>query len=216
MRRVTLRALESLDAAEREAVTARLRPRRYSARQVVFNDGDIADCMHVVVAGRFIVEATTPAGVTIALRVVHPGEFFGELALVRDGHRRTGRVVALESAETATLNRLDFETLRRARPGVDRLLVTALVERMVAMSDLALELVMPVEDRIWRRIAVLVDAYGDDRIKMTQDHLAHIAGAARQTVNRVLRQAEADGVVELTRGGLRVIDADAIKRRAGQ
>jgi CRP-like cAMP-binding protein len=87
---------------------------------------------------------------------------------------------------------------------------------MVAMSDLALELVMPVEDRIWRRLAVLADAYGDELIRMTQDHLAHVAGAARQTVNRVLRQAEADGVIELTRGALRVIDVAETNRRAGR
>jgi CRP-like cAMP-binding protein len=211
---MTAALLDVLGALERDAVTRHLTPRRYRSGEVVFNEGVIGDCLHIVVAGRLIVESTTRAGVTVALRVVHPGEFFGELALVREGHRRAARVVALEATETATLYRNDFEQLRLAYPSVDRLLVAALAERVVMTSDLVVEMLMPAEERIWRRLAVLVEAYGGTEIRMTQDHLARAAGTARQTVNRVLRKAERDGVIALTRGAIRVLDRAALDRRA--
>ena len=150
----------------------------------------------------------------MTFRVVQPGEFFGELALVQPDSRRTGRVSALEAAETLALYRDDFEDLRTRRPGVDRLLVTALAERVVRTSELVLEMLMPPEARIWRRLAVLADAYGTEPIRMSQDDLAHAAGTVRQTVNRALRSAEQAGVVRLARGAVHVVDRAALDRLA--
>jgi CRP/FNR family transcriptional regulator, cyclic AMP receptor protein len=206
--------LDALGPTERDIVTARLRPRRYRRGQTVFNDGDTGDCLHLVDSGRLEVQGSTPAGVTVTFRVVHPGEFFGELALVQPGNRRTGRVAALEPAETMALYRDDFDELRSRHPAVDRLLVTALAERVVRTSELVVELLMPPEARLWRRLAVLADAYGNEPIHMSQDDLAHAAGTVRQTVNRALRNAAQNGIIAVTRGAVRVIDRDALDRLA--
>jgi len=206
--------LDALPPTERGLVEACLRPRRYKRGQAVFNDGDVGDCLHLVVGGRFDVQASTPAGVTVLLRVIHPGEFFGELGLVHADSRRTGRVTALEAGETKALYRNDFEELRSRHPAVDRLLVSALAERLVRTSELVVEQLMPPEVRLWRRLLVLSDAYGAESIRMSQDDLAHAAGTVRQTVNRALRQASADGVVEVSRGAVRVLDRVALARLA--
>jgi CRP/FNR family transcriptional regulator, cyclic AMP receptor protein len=202
--------LDALGPAERQAVTSRLRPREFRRGHVVFNDGDRGDCLHLLQRGRLEVQLTAPSGNTITVRVVQPGEFVGELALVHDANRRTGRVVALESAETLTLNRFDFDELRRTQPGVDRLLVVALAERVVQMSALTVELLLPPEERIWRRLAVLAEAYGTEPIRMSQDDLAHAAGTVRQTANRVLQRAARLGIVSVERGVIRVIDRHAL------
>jgi len=202
--------LDALGPSEREAVTSCLRPRRHRAGQVLFNDGDVGDCMHLVNSGRLSVHSTTPDGVTVTLRVVHPGEFFGELALVHSAHRRTGRVVALEASETSVLSRSDFESLRQTQPAIDRLLVAALAERLVRTSELVTELMMPPEQRVWRRLAVLAEAYGSEPVRMSQEELARAAGTVRQTVNRALRHAEVAGIVELQRGSVRVVDPAAL------
>lgn len=207
--------LEALRPEERALVQARLRPRRYRRGQVVFNDGDVGDCLHLVTTGRLAVEGGTPSGLTITFRVVHPGEFFGELALVHPDHRRTGRVVALEPTETATLHRDDVAQLRDSHPAVDRLLVAALAERLVRTSELVVEQLLPPDQRLWRRLAVLADAYGDEPIRMSQDDLARAAGTVRQTVNRALREAAAAGIVEVSRGAVRVVDRAGLARLAG-
>jgi CRP-like cAMP-binding protein len=206
--------LDDLGADARAAVLGQLRRRAYQRGQVVFNEGDEADCLHLVRVGRFAVERVTVSGQTLAVRVVHPGQFFGELAMVEPGHRRTARVTALDSAETMVLQRGDFEVLRRTEPGVDRLLVVALAERVRLTTDLALELLRPPETRIWRRLAVLAEAYGDEPIGMSQDDLAHVAGTVRQTANRVLRNGARDGILEIRRGAVRVLDRLAVDERA--
>lgn len=214
MRGVAWGLLDSLGPTERGLVEARLRPRTYKRGQVVFNDADVGDCLHLVSTGRLAVEGSTPSGLSVTFRVIHPGEFFGELALVHEGHRRTGRVVALEAASTATLHRDEFEQLRTSHPAVDRLLVAALADRVVRTSELVVEQLLPPDQRLWRRLVVLAEAYGDEPICMSQDDLARVAGTVRQTVNRALGDAAAAGVVEVGRGSVRVLDREALRRLA--
>jgi CRP-like cAMP-binding protein len=206
--------LEALSPTERELVEARLRPRRYQRGQTVFNDGDVGDCLHLVSSGRLDVQGSTPDGVVVTFRVIHPGEFFGELALVHPDNRRTGRVTALEPTTTAALHRDDFEELRQRHPAVDRLLVAALAERLVRTSELVVEQLMAPDTRLWRRLAVLAEAYGSEPIRMSQDDLARAAGTVRQTVNRALRHAAQLGVVEVSRGSVRVLDRAGLDRLA--
>ena len=206
--------LDALGPDEREALVTRLRPRHYKRGQAVFNDGDHGDCLHLVQSGRLDVKVTTKHGHTITLRVIQPGEFFGELALVHPGQVRTGRVCALEPTDTLALYRHDFEVVRQRHPGVDRFLVSVLAERVIHTSELAVELLLPPEIRVWRRLEELATAYGAEPIRMSQDDLAHAAGTVRQTVNRVLRHGVHDRVLSLERGAIQVLDLAAVTRLA--
>jgi CRP/FNR family transcriptional regulator, cyclic AMP receptor protein len=202
--------LDVLNPADRAAITARLRPRWFRRGQVVFNDGDRGDSLFLVQSGRLDVQLTTSDGHAITVRVVHPGEFFGELALVQADSRRTGRVVALEAVETLALYRTDFEELRSRHPAVDRLLIAALAERVVRMSELTVDLLLPPEERVWRRLALLADAYDPEPIRMSQDDLARASGTVRQTANRVLQRGARAGVLAVERGQIRVLDRNAL------
>ena len=211
---VTVRSalLDALGAPERDALVARLRPRHYKRGQAVFNDGDRGDCLYLVQSGRLDVQVTTMQGQTITLRVIQPGEFFGELALVHPDRLRTGRVCALEPTDIMVLHRHDFEDVRVRHPGVDRFLVMALAERVIRTSELVVEMLLPAEIRVWRRLAVLAAAYGTEPIRMSQDDLAHAAGTVRQTVNRVLQHGVRDKVLGLERGVIHVLDPAAVEK----
>jgi CRP/FNR family transcriptional regulator, cyclic AMP receptor protein len=206
--------LDALDPVERNALIACLRPRHYERGQVVFNDGDVGDCLHLVQSGRLDVQVTTRSGQTMTLRIVHPGELVGEMALVHHGHRRTGRVCALEPVDTYVLFQRDFDALRREHPAVDRFLVGALAERVIHTSELVMDLLEPPDIRVWKRLAVLSDAYGAAPIRMSQEDLARASGTVRQTVNRVLRIGVREGMLDLGRGVIRVLDPAALDARA--
>jgi CRP-like cAMP-binding protein len=84
-------------------------------------------------------------------------------------------------------------------------------------NELLLEaLYVPVERRVLRRLAELSALYAarDYVIPLTQEQLAEMAGTSRATVNRVLREEQKRGTVELRRGRTVVLDADEIVRRA--
>jgi CRP-like cAMP-binding protein len=65
------------------------------------------------------------------------------------------------------------------------------------------------EIRVRRRLLELGDAFGGT-IPLTQEEIAQTAGTSRATVNRVLREEEAAGSVELGRGRTSIRDPVAL------
>jgi CRP-like cAMP-binding protein len=87
--------------------------------------------------------------------------------------------------------------------------------RLRSTSQALLEaLYFPAETRVLRRLSRLAALYSSPSIPLTQDDLASLAGTTRQTVNRVLGQAQEDGLVQLSRGRITVTDPSELSRRA--
>ena len=216
------RLLGGLSEQERRAVIAGTQRHRYRAAEVVFHEGDLADTLHFVAEGRVAARRTTVTGESATFAVMGPGEAFGEMAMLTPGGRRTSSVVALEPAVTLSLRFVEFDRLRHAHPGVERLLVDVLAERVVRLSDHLVEaLYVPADQRVVRRLAALCDQYGvgggngvPTRIPLTQNEIADLGGTSRSTANRVLQALASDGVVALRRGHVDVVDQDALRRRA--
>ena len=211
-----LRGVAAEDVAE---LTERARRRRFAAGEVVFHAGDPADTLHLVRSGRFAVRITTEFGATATLNVVGPGGAFGELALLTPEAPRSATVAALEDAETLSIHQLDFDRLRRRRPQTDALLVEILAARVRELSEQLVEaLHIPADTRVRRRLLDVVGAYGSAEagavVPLTQEELASLAGTSRATVNRVLRDEQARGALELSRGRTTLLDPDALARRA--
>lgn len=198
------------DVRRLEAVSKR---RVYRRGQVVFSSDDPADALHLVVSGHFAVRVTTPTGETVLLAIVGAGDAFGELALVSD-RSRGATVQAFSDGETLALHRDAFEALRRARPQVDRSLAVILAERLRRVNDLLTEAhYVDADVRVRRRLLELGEAF-NGRIPLTQEEIAQTAGTSRATVNRVLREEEAAGAVELGRGRTTITDAEALRTRS--
>jgi CRP-like cAMP-binding protein len=217
--RVGAALLDSLEEADRRSLLARTIRRRYRKGETLFHAGDLGDTFHFLEKGHVAIRAVTALGDCATFTVLGPGDAFGEQALLRDTSRRAATAVALDAVETRSLHRDEFEELRRSAPQVDQLLIAALAASVRNLSDQLVEsLFLPVEKRVARRLLALVDQYRDGdaatTIPLTQDDLASLAGTTRPTANRVLRAAEADGVVEIGRGRVLVLDVDRLGRLA--
>jgi CRP/FNR family cyclic AMP-dependent transcriptional regulator len=176
------------------------RRRTFARGEVVFHRDDPANALHLIVAGRFAVSITTPLGETALLAVRGPGDAFGELALVSGRETlRSATVAALEPAETRSVFRDDFARLRREHPEVDAVLTAILAERVTRLSERLTEAYyLAAEARVLRRLEELADLYGGS-VPLPQEALAELAGTSRATVNRVLREQEKQGHVQLGR-----------------
>jgi CRP/FNR family transcriptional regulator, cyclic AMP receptor protein len=210
---VEWRLLAGVSAEDVRRLVAVAQLRTFRRGQVVFHDDDPADALHLVVRGHFAVRVTTAAGEPVLVAIIGAGDAFGELALVSDS-RRGATVQAFSDGETLALHRDAFEALRRARPQVDRSLAVLLAERLRRVNDLLTEAHhVDADVRVRRRLAELGEAF-DGTIPLTQEEIAQTAGTSRATVNRVLREEEAAGAVELGRGRTTITDAAALQSRA--
>lgn len=195
------------------------RRRRFARNEVVFHRDDPGDSLHLIQKGRFSIRVMTPLGDVATIAVRGPGESFGEMALVAEGSRRSATVAALEEGETFAVYRDEFEGLRKRNPHVDEILFAFLANEVRALNERLLEaLYVPVEKRVLRRLVELAALYpaedGAAVIALTQEALAELAGASRATVNQVLREEQKRGTIELQRGKTRVVDLEALVRRA--
>ena len=195
-----------------------MRRRRFRRHEVVCHQGDPGESLHVVAQGRFVATIVSPlTGQTAAVNIFEPNSLFGELALL-SGAVRSATISALDTAETLELRRPDFEQVLAAHPAVQRFLLVALADRVREMTDqLSESLFVPVEKRVQRRLLLLDDvatAAGDEWIVLRQEDVATMVGTTRPTINRVLRRAHVDGVIDLSRGRLRVLDRGRLERMA--
>ena len=214
---VLWRLVEGVPEEEVQRLLSVARRRRFSRGEVVFHRDDPADSLHLVQKGRFAVKVMTPLGDTATLAVRGPGDSFGEMALVAEDARRAATVAALEEAETYAVYQAEFHRLRREHPQVNQVLIAFLAGEVRRQNELLLEaLYVPVERRLRRRLVELAASYESraGEIPLTQEQLAELAGTSRATVNKVLREEQQRGTVELRRGRTIVLDADALGKRS--
>jgi CRP/FNR family transcriptional regulator, cyclic AMP receptor protein len=74
--------------------------------------------------------------------------------------------------------------------------------------------------RLARRLALIVDGYGDHTharrtVELRQEQLAQMLGVSRQTANGLLKELEARGLVRLAYGEVEVIDGAGLRALAG-
>jgi CRP-like cAMP-binding protein len=210
--------LASLSEEDQRAVLARARRRRFKRQEVLFHEGDLADALHLVDKGHVALRIHTPLGDIATVRMMRPGEFFGELAIVSPGPRNA-TAVAIDAVETLSIDRAMLDEMRAQHPQIDTLLVTALANEVRRLAAQVVEVMyVPADKRLWRRLDELATTFGGDdkpetTIPVTQDVLAQLTGCTRPTANRTLRTGEDDGIIAMARGRIEIIDLQAVRKR---
>lgn len=94
-----------LDPVSIASLVELLTARRVASGEIIISKGETADAMYFIASGQVAVQ--TPAGpVTLS-----EGDFFGEVALIVEGERRTANVVASTTCELLVLSARDFRNL---------------------------------------------------------------------------------------------------------
>jgi len=211
--------LSMLGEEDRRQVLSACRRRKFARGEVVFHEGDPGDTLHLIAKGHVAVRTVTPRGDQALIRVLGPGDFFGEFAVLAPAPR-SATIDCLDSTETLGLHREAFDDLRGKHPGVDAVVMQALIAEVRRLSvQLSQALYLPAESRVWKRVADLMKLYETTpsdiiRIPLTQEDVAHMAGTTRPTTNKVLRAGEEQGVLRISRGCIEILDVAALVKLA--
>ena len=100
------------------------------ASTILFRAGDEGDAMYVIERGKVRICVRTTQGHELTLTELGRGDFFGEMALLGDGQRRSADAVVAEDARLAVLSREHFLPFVRSSPNVALELLTALANRL--------------------------------------------------------------------------------------
>jgi voltage-gated potassium channel len=107
----TLPLFASLDAGQIAAVARLLRPQIVPANSVIVRRGEAADAMYFILDGQVEVEVL-PKPVRLGA-----GQYFGEIALIRDTHR-TATVMSVDSCQLLALDVRDFRRMLDDHPSL--------------------------------------------------------------------------------------------------
>jgi len=189
---------------------------------VLFNEGDPGDRLYVINEGKIKLGATSGDGRETLLAILGPGEMFGELSLFDPGPRNA-TAVALTDAELLGVGHPDLEPWLTGRPEVAAALLAALARRLRRTNEAMADLVFSdVPGRVAKALLELAAKFGvpssDGSVHvvhdLTQEELAQLVGASRETVNKALADFQNRGWLRLEQRGVDIVDADRLARRA--
>jgi CRP/FNR family transcriptional regulator, cyclic AMP receptor protein len=210
---------DGLAVEQTRAVLGLARRRKFSRGEVVFHEGDPGDTLHLIDRGHVAVRVTTPLGDMATLRIIGPGEYFGELALVSPAPR-SATITALEPTETLVLHRDQINRIRLEHPDVEQALLDLVVGEVRRLSAALLDaMYAPVPLRLARQLVGLARSYQADAqgrvvIPLTQDDLASLCGTTRPTINQLIGKLTDNKLLEVARGRVIVTDLPGLARKA--
>lgn len=188
-----------LDAPELQRISGLCHTRHLAAGEVLFRKGDDGDALFGVRRGQIRIETGASDGARLTLNFLAPGDLFGEVAVL-DGQSRTADATAGEPTELFVLRREDILAHLEREPRVAIKLIELLCRRIRWMSERMEESVLqPLSVRLARRLCALASDFGAE-VHISQEQLGVFVGAARESVNRQLQQWRKDGILDLQRG----------------
>ena len=200
-----------LDGEAIARIAALCTRRQLAAGEVLFVKGDEGDALYGIRRGQIRIATGTEAGKRLTLNVLGPGDLLGEIALL-DGRPRTADAIAAEPTELFTVRRQDFLRLLEREPRIAVHLIELLCERVRWISERMEETaLLPLEVRLARRIRALAADFGTD-LHISQEELGILLGVTRESVNRQLQQWRRDGIIELGRGRIRLLEPERLEK----
>jgi CRP/FNR family transcriptional regulator, cyclic AMP receptor protein len=188
---------------------------------VLFREGDTEDRLYIVVSGKIKLGRTGSAGRENLLAVLGPGQMFGELSVFDPGPRST-TATAVTACELRTLEHDELLPWLTDRPEVAQGLLSQLAARLRRANDVVADLVFSdVPGRVAKQLLELAQRFGDKRDDgmhvhhdLTQEELAQLVGASRETVNKALADFAARGWIRLEPRSVTILDVERVERRA--
>lgn len=208
----------NLTDSELQALAADFVPLTFRQHETILRQGDEGEMLYLIQSGRVRIYVLGEEGREISVRLLGPGEVFGELALI-DDLPRSANVVAMEDTVVLTLPRSAYlDHLRRCPQlalNLMRTLSTRLRYTTIQAGSLAF---LDVYRRVARKLLELAEGHGVAEaegvriaVPLTQQELATMVGATRESTNKALAAFRRQGLIRLQRGQIIVVNSQALR-----
>lgn len=189
--------------------------------ETLFTEGEAGDRLYVITSGKIKLGRSSVDGRENLLAVLGPGEMFGELSLFDPGPR-TATGTAVSDVTLVALGHEDLRAWLSTRPDVAQHLLRALAKRLRRTNEALADLVFSdVPGRVAKALLDLSERFGrqtDSGVlvahELTQEELAQLVGASRETVNKALADFAGRGWLRLEARAVVLLDVERLRRRA--
>lgn len=213
----------ALDAEAAQALRESMTEEELKKGETLFQEGDSGDRLYVLLSGKIKLSHASGDGRESVFMVLGPGEMFGELSLFDPGPR-TSTAVAVTESVVLGLSHQQLRPWLTARPEVAHALLQALANRLRRNSETMSDLVFAdVPGRVAKALLELGDKFGQSTTSgwlvahdLTQEELAQLVGASRETVNKALADFASRGWIRIETKSVEILDAARLRHRAAK
>ena len=206
----------TLDAVMLETIAAATIQQNYDSGQIVFLEGEACTGLYIVQEGWLKAVKLSPSGREQILRFVGPGDTFSEISVLSVAPNNPATVIALESSSVLIVPRKVMLQLLDDHADLARIIIQNLAGRVMYLASLVEDLSLrSVEARLAR---VLLENASEGvlhrRRWATQSEMAARLGTVPDVLSRVLRSMVEDGIIQIERREIRIIDPQKLEMKA--
>ncbi len=212
---------QGVDPEDVEALASEFEILEATRGQILFHEGEPGDSLYIVLSGKVKLGRRASDGRENLVAVMGPSDQFGELSLFDPGPR-TATAVVVTDGRVARLPKAALQKWVEERPQIALQLLRVVARRLRRTNTMLADLIfVDVPGRVAKQLLQLAQRFGSVeggqlRVThdLTQEELAQLVGASRETVNKALADFAARGWLRLEGKSVVILDRERLSRRA--
>ena len=212
---------QGVDPTAVEALSNALEPVEFPRAHVIFAEGEPGDRLYIIVSGKVKIGRRSADGRENLLAVFGPSDMFGELSIFDPGPR-TSTATTVTELRAVTMDRAALHEWIGKRPEIADQLLRVIARRLRRTNNMLADLIFTdVPGRVAKALLQLAQRFGSQEAGMlrvthdlTQEEIAQLVGASRETVNKALADFAHRGWLRLEGKSVLIQEPDRLARRA--
>lgn len=183
--------------------------------KVFYRPEDVTEVLFIIKQGRVQLYRISAEGKKLVITTLGAGNLFGEMALVGEQMHNTF-AEAIEDCLICVMSRTDLERLILNKPQV-ALRVLDITGRRLHEAEERLEdmAFKGIPARLASLLLRVREEQGSNEIKgLTHQDLAEMVGTYRETATQVLNDLKNDGLIDIGRKRIIILDPEGLEARA--
>lgn len=206
------RDLSARDRAELDRMTTITSVAR---GRIFYQPEDVGEVLFLIKEGRVQLYRISPEGKKLVIATLGPGTLFGEMALLGQ-QMHNAFAEAMDDCTILVMSRADLERLILGKPAVGLRMLEITGRRLndaeARLEDMAFKSIPARLASLLLRISA--ERGANDITGFTHQDLAEIIGTYRETATQVLNDMKAQGLIEIGRKRISILDAVRLARVA--
>jgi CRP/FNR family transcriptional regulator, cyclic AMP receptor protein len=202
-------------------LTSELETADFGPGQVIFARGDLKAALYLLVEGKVKLGRCADDGRENLLTVLAPPDMFGELSILDPGPQ-PWTATAVTEVRTVMVNRAQLEAWMLDHPAMGDRLLRLIARRLRHTTDTLADLAfIDAPARVAKQLLGLAQRFGipengSMRVThdLTQEELAQLVGATRETVNKALSDFRNRGWIRVDGKSVLISDSERLAHRA--
>lgn len=196
-----------------------IKSRTYTKGEFIFREGELSETLVIVHTGTIKVSKVSDEGKEQIIRILFPGDFFGQYSLL-ENKRHYADAEVLEETTVCLLHKEEFKLILERNPTMAMNFMMALSELLQKADEwIGTISLLEVERRLAKALLLFFERDNDDeffQLPVPKKDFASLIGATPETLSRKLVYLQSNQILELDgRRGIRLLNIDKLKELAG-